>query len=388
VFPEELKAVREAIDDYWKRNNSNRATVIPDVSLRTLAKRRLGNSKKWAAFASYFEEFLQLPTKLDAATERAAGHSFSGIAVSLLANDLLGSVSGGQIPDLQQAIKRLRKLSSVFESTQGKTCVYSEADTDYWSDIFSGRVPTGFPQLDDALGGGLGRGELGVVIGAWGGGKTTFLINLGAVAMLGGLSVLHVSMELSQWQVLLRYDMRLTGETRESLQKNGKYIVGARKLVSRSGGSLALLDMSHAVMTPAMLESTLEGMDKVDLVLVDYADLMKADRYLQGFGSNGDIGRRFELGEIYRELRRIAAALDLPVWTASQATREAGKKGVFTASDVGEDISKMHTADVGLCLLQPMEGEMMLLLDKTRMGKSGIKVPVLADFSTATILEG
>jgi hypothetical protein len=390
VLPPELKEVRLAIDDYWSQRKAKVTPddIVPHNSLRVIVRRRMGPSK-WGAFATLFEQFLLLPIDLDPATERAAGHIFSRDLLGHLANGILRDNSNGGGTNIPEIIQYLRKVSSSFNGDR-KELTYLEADQDYWSSVYDGRVSSGFPGLDLALGGGLGGGELGVVIGPPGGGKTTLLINIGAVSVLAGLKVLHLSMELNKVQVLMRYDMRFSGETKESLQANPKYIKAARKASVVNGGGLTILDMSHSVVTPSLLESILESQDKVDMVLVDYADLMRSDRYLHGTGGS-DIGRRFELGEIYRDLRRLAAALEIPVWTASQANREASKKGIYTSLDIGEDISKMHTADVGICMLQTdqMEAEnrMVLLLDKTRMGKSNLNIPVRVNFETATFWE-
>jgi replicative DNA helicase len=54
--------------------------------------------------------------------------------------------------------------------------------------------------------GGLGPGELGVVVAPSGVGKTWILTALGASAVRQGLSVVHYSLELSEHYVGQRYD--------------------------------------------------------------------------------------------------------------------------------------------------------------------------------------
>jgi hypothetical protein len=71
--------------------------------------------------------------------------------------------------------------------------------------------PTGLPQIDaqDVLNGGLGRGELGVVIAPTGVGKSHFLVQMGAEALRAGKNVVHYTFELSETAVGLRYDSNL-----------------------------------------------------------------------------------------------------------------------------------------------------------------------------------
>ncbi|MFP5219104.1 MAG: DnaB-like helicase C-terminal domain-containing protein [Actinomycetes bacterium] len=66
------------------------------------------------------------------------------------------------------------------------------------------RWPTGFTPLDDHLGGGLRAGELTLVSGAQGQGKTTFVLQAARNAAAVGLPVLYVSYEHPEDDVLAR----------------------------------------------------------------------------------------------------------------------------------------------------------------------------------------
>ena len=66
------------------------------------------------------------------------------------------------------------------------------------------RWPTGFTPLDDHLGGGLRAGELTLVSGAQGQGKTTFVLQAARNAAAAGLPVLYVSYEHPEDDVLAR----------------------------------------------------------------------------------------------------------------------------------------------------------------------------------------
>ena len=71
--------------------------------------------------------------------------------------------------------------------------------------------PTGLPQIDapEILNGGLGRGELGVVVAPTGVGKSHFLVQIGAEALRVGKNVVHYTFELTETSVGLRYDSNL-----------------------------------------------------------------------------------------------------------------------------------------------------------------------------------
>ena len=71
-------------------------------------------------------------------------------------------------------------------------------------------VPTKWDVINDLMDGGLGPGELGVVVAPSGVGKTWILTALGAEAVRLGLNVVHYSMELSEHYVGARYDTVFT----------------------------------------------------------------------------------------------------------------------------------------------------------------------------------
>ncbi len=71
-------------------------------------------------------------------------------------------------------------------------------------------VATDWECINELMHGGLGPGELGVVVAPSGVGKTWVLAALGAAAVKAGKTVAHYTMELSQGYVGLRYDTVFT----------------------------------------------------------------------------------------------------------------------------------------------------------------------------------
>jgi len=83
---------------------------------------------------------------------------------------------------------------------------------------------------------------------------------------------------------------------------------------------------------------------KPDLVVIDYADLLKPER---GIGE-----KRFELGAIFEDLRAMAVEFDIPVWTATQTRRLGHSKWLVDADDTSESYEKPQIADVFLTMSQ------------------------------------
>ena len=81
-------------------------------------------------------------------------------------------------------------------------------------------VKTGWDEIDNLMDGGLGGGELGVVVAPAGIGKSFLLVNLGVQAIKAGLNVLHYTLELNEAYVGLRYDSVVTGIANQELKYN------------------------------------------------------------------------------------------------------------------------------------------------------------------------
>ena len=71
-------------------------------------------------------------------------------------------------------------------------------------------VATNWDVIDELMDGGLGPGELGVIVAPSGIGKTWVLSALGAAAVKAGKNVLHYTLELTQNYVGQRYDTIFT----------------------------------------------------------------------------------------------------------------------------------------------------------------------------------
>ena len=71
-------------------------------------------------------------------------------------------------------------------------------------------ISTGWSEIDDLCKGGLGKGELGVVIAPTGAGKSMALVHLGAEALKQKKTVVHYTLELADTVVASRYDSCLT----------------------------------------------------------------------------------------------------------------------------------------------------------------------------------
>lgn len=246
----------------------------------------------------------------------------------------------------------------------------------------SGRIPIGVARLDDALDGGLGPGELGIFIAPSGGGKTTALIDAVCEAVLTGKRGLHITLEIRTRKVAERVTMRILRKTKQEIRANPKLIRKAMNIVKKTGGQLLIQDLSHEKVSMQRIEGLIAKYSPLDLVTVDYADLL--GRGQRKWKSDS----RIVLGDIYWELRRQGSAYETPIWTASQGNRATIGAEEFGKEDVAEDISKIHTGDVVICIMQTAEekerGIQRWKLDKGRENPWNPTVTVRMDYERMT----
>ena len=236
-------------------------------------------------------------------------------------------------------------------------------------------IPTGIGHVDYSLKGGAGRGELFVVLAPPKRGKTTTLINIGFGALRNpfGFRVVHYTLEMSWKKVIRRYDDRLAGNLLEMRSKSAhKYVEKLTKKAERfiRGGLFVKQYPTRgaSVSTLRAHLSMLASQDfHPDLIIVDYADIMKPERRL------GEM--RHEQAGIYEDLRTLAGDYDAAVWTGSQAKVGALEKETLDMGDFAEAFEKAAIMDggIGFCqtVQEKIDGECRLVLVGLRGAEDG-----------------
>lgn len=240
-------------------------------------------------------------------------------------------------------------------------------------------VPTGIPELDKkgVFNGGLGKGELGVIVAPTGVGKSHFLTMLGANALRAGKNVLHYTLEMSETTVGVRYDSNLCDIDSNDVIDNKDRVLESYK--SQQLGRLIIKEFATNTATIHTLRSHVERLAvkgfRPDVLLIDYADIMRSTRQYDSL--------RHELKLIYQELRAYASELGLPLWTASQSNKEGSQSDIVDLGNMSEAYGKAMEADVVLSIsrksFEKATGWGRLYIAKNRAGRDGLVYPVKID---------
>lgn len=230
-------------------------------------------------------------------------------------------------------------------------------------------IATGFPSLDRVLGGGMRRGDLVVLGGDVGSGKSAFGLAVALRVAQARAKVIFYSGEMSTERLLERV-LAIEGRVRVDDLRQGvpndiaRASVGAAAVRMRDG--LPRLDVLPGGI--AELEEELED-TKVDLVVVDS---------LQWLIRGGNTGE--ELAEAVRRLKKLAVARQCAILTTSQLPELAARDDRRpTLDDFGAMGAVKHHADVVLALYREdmydrrreIEGATELLVRKNRNGSIG-----------------
>jgi hypothetical protein len=250
--------------------------------------------------------------------------------------------------DLDYVLGLVHKAVDVSESVSSTVVDLAKAGLPGDVDDRSSITPLGLsPKLDACIGGGVAAGELAVILAPPARGKTSYLCAIGANAAKAGRTVLHVTLEISGRRVVRRYDTALTHLTRP--EQMGMPLVVARARDSLPGG-VKIKDWSYADVTPndikALVKSIRQDGGDVDLVIIDYLELMSPNK------THGRQEQRHRYGQLGKELRAVAVGLEVPILTAWQVNREGSGQHAVTLKHVSESWDIIKHADFIFALNQ------------------------------------
>ena len=243
-------------------------------------------------------------------------------------------------------------------------------------------VGTGWKTFDNLTKGGIGRGELGVVIAPTGAGKSMALVHLGVQAILDGLTVVHYTLELQETVVATRYDSCITGIDLNEIFSRKEEVY---EQIKNLDGKLVVKEYPTKSASTQTLRNHLDKLkrrgENIDLIIVDYGDLLRPVRYLKE--------RRNELESIYEELRGMAQIFECPIWTASQTNRSGLNAEVITMESISEAFNKCFVADFIFTISRTIEdkvnNEGRAFIAKNRNGPDGLVFPIFMDTKNVKI---
>ena len=243
-------------------------------------------------------------------------------------------------------------------------------------------VATPWSVVNELLQGGLGGGDFGLIFGGPGGGKSWSLIALGAAAVKAGFNVNHYTLELSEAYVGKRYDACFTNISVAQIQEHRTDV---EKAVSTLPGRLVIKEYPTGKATISTIESHIQkcrDLDQApDLVLIDYVDLLRANRISKE--------RKEEIDDVYVATKGLAREMNVPIWSVSQVNRAGANDNIIEGDKAAGSYNKMMITDFAMSLSRRRQdkagGTGRFHIMKNRYGMDGITYAAVIDTSTGHI---
>lgn len=251
-------------------------------------------------------------------------------------------------------------------------------------------IRTFSPSLDNILTGGSQPNKLYFISAPPGFGKSLALANMGYHALQQGKNVYFFSLEMGHDEVMQRFDCLISKKPMLDVINSPINVISenVKEFVKDNDCYLLIKDYPPETLTKEMLSMYLRRKimingKKPDIIIVDYADLMKS--------SGKNMERTRDLGLIYRQLKALSAEFGCPVWTASQINRAGFSAREADINNLSESWEKAMIADLVLVVRQTREEfeqqRLRLYVGKNRSGPARQEIRCTVNYNYMTIQE-
>lgn len=207
------------------------------------------------------------------------------------------------------------------------------------------RRPLPFPWqvFNNMTQGGMGKGDLILIPGNPGGGKSWIAIDIGAYIASLGYNVVHYTLELAEGYVGKRYDSIFSGIDIDKLMENREKV---NECISKLKGKIIIKEYPPKNASYDTFKAHLRQIKTMhniepDFIIIDYIDYCKTP-------SRKD--RNEELDDLYIGAKSLAKELGIPILSPVQANRTGSKNKILEGDNLAGNYSKLMVADIVLSL--------------------------------------
>lgn len=245
-------------------------------------------------------------------------------------------------------------------------------------------IPTPWPLFNDGIQGGFGPGDLAIVFGNPGGGKSWTCVAMAAHAVKMGFNVNYYTLELGEDYVGKRFDCYFTGYSIDEVNNHRKEV---EDCVDKLKGKLIVKEYAPKMASVNTIKSHIQkcvDMEHTpDLVIIDYVDYLKAPSRGKGFE------RKDEIDDVFIATKGLAKEMKIPIITPSQVNRMGARDSVIEGDKAAGSYDKMMVADVCISLSRQKEDKVLgtgrIHVMKNRYGQDGMTYNVKMDTNNGHI---
>jgi len=369
-----LRVIIGVLKNYYEREGSVPSTDMIEVELRNMAH----SERECDTYMAVLQKIMETPLDGVDRIQGLAERFFRQQNIVKTANEILKiAEKGGVEEQYDQCVGLLNDAL-----TKGTHNDFGEGVFDHLnetlSDDYRVPIPTGIGKIDASLEGGLGKGELGVIIGSSSFGKTSMTTAMASHAAICGFKVLQIVFEDRVKQIQRKHIGRLTNVEAKDLSKP-EYIKEVRKKIETSEDREKIQNNLRIVKFPSgektardikrfIVKLTNSGF-KPDLVIVDYFECLAHE-------SSRDSTNEYEKeGKTMRRFEAMVGELDIAMWIPTQGTKDSVNAEIVTMEKGGGSFKKMQIAHIILSIARTIDdiadNKATIAILKNRAGKSG-----------------
>lgn len=380
-----LKTLVGVMKNYYEREGYVPSYDMLEVELRDISH----SDKEIETYLAILEKVRNSASDGVERTRELAEKFFKQQNIIRTANEILKIAGNGDTNQYEACVDLLNDAM-----TKGTHNDFGEGLFDHinetLSDDYRVPIPTGIGKIDEALEGGLGKGELGVIIGPTSFGKTSLTTAMASHAACNGYKVLQIVFEDRIKQIQRKHLGRITGIEAKDLSKPDvidlvRQTIDAFPQKEELEKNLRIVKFPSGEKTARQLERFIKKLInsgfKPDLTIIDYFECLEHEPDKSSsneFSQEGKTMRRFEA---------MAGELDMAIWIPSQGTKDSINLELVTMDKIGGSVKKAQIAHVIMSIARTVDdianNKATIAILKNRAGKSG-KVFNNVEFNNGT----
>ncbi len=236
-------------------------------------------------------------------------------------------------------------------------------------------IPTGFPEIDQLIGGWSKSGELGSILARMGMGKTWLLIYSCISAWKAGFKCGYISIEMGKPDIGYRMDTLLSGLSNSALRRGDALDMNAyNNYISSLEGKSGILVRSKkdfkGHITPTKIRNWIESQN-LDIVFIDGIGYVENERANAGFKNESSTTT-----DVAEDLMSVSTDTHCPIILTHQANRQGADRSLNPGleSARGSDGVNINASFV-MSIAYPEDSHQVISIEvlKCRYGAFGAK---------------
>lgn len=233
--------------------------------------------------------------------------------ISLIPNDIDYTI--GQLMTELEAMNDNRK-----EDTRHIRDIVAMHKDNYFREVDKKLIKTGFFKLDDTLGG-LEGGDITIIGARPSVGKSALVTQIIANVASRNARVGYFNLEMNESQVYERFVSRMAKLSLTRVRRAKTFLGGEEEAFAKANEQLANYDVVISTGSKSVRDiKTASRHMKFDLIVIDYLQLIKADKSFAN--------RASEVGEVSKAIKGLAMELNVPIILLSQLSRGVESRDV------------------------------------------------------------